>query len=157
MTHSQITDQHMAPRGRDTGPRHPHDSKSTLKALANPEGGGGQGVRPPLKNHRNRGFLCNTGPDSLKHHKATKLAFYVGPTSARQRNAIKMAFRWRADDGPFIAVFGFSIPSTKQKKQQKKQKNRNKHHIWTPSDKTFWIRAFKEKQPALSSSTVWLP
>ena len=26
-----------------------------------------------------------------------------------------MAFRWRADDGPFIVIFGFSIPSTIKK------------------------------------------
>ena len=35
--------------------------------------GGGQGVRtpppPPLKNHKNTGFLSNTGPDPLKNHK----------------------------------------------------------------------------------------
>ena len=49
-------------------------------------GGGGQGVRtpPPLKNHKNRGFLCNTGPDHPKNHKATKAAFNVGSSSARQ-------------------------------------------------------------------------
>ena len=49
---------------------------------------GGQRVRtpPPLKNHKNKGFLSNTGPDRLKHHKATKPALIVGPSSARQRN-----------------------------------------------------------------------
>ena len=46
--------------------------------------GGGQGVVPPphthtLKNHKNIGFLSNTGPDPLKNHKATKPAFNVGP------------------------------------------------------------------------------
>ena len=49
---------------------------------------GGQGVRTPRKNHKNLGFLSNTGPDLLKNHKATKPAFNVGPLSARQRNAI---------------------------------------------------------------------
>ena len=43
---------------------------------------------PPLKTHKNIGFLCNTGPDPLKKHKATKPAFNVGPSSAHQRNAI---------------------------------------------------------------------
>ena len=35
---------------------------------------GGQGVRtpPPPKNHKNIGFLSNTGPDPLKNHKATQ-------------------------------------------------------------------------------------
>ena len=28
--------------------------------------GGRQGVRTPLKNHKNKGFLSNTGPDPLK-------------------------------------------------------------------------------------------
>ena len=40
----------------------------------------------PLKNHKNIGFLSNTGPDPLKNHKATKPAFNVGPSSARQRS-----------------------------------------------------------------------
>ena len=61
---------------------------------------------PPLKNHKNIGFLSNTYPDPLKNHKATNQAFNVGESSAPKRNAIKMAFRWRADDGPFIVVFG---------------------------------------------------
>ena len=43
---------------------------------------------PPLKNHKNIGFLSNTGPDPLKNHKTTKPAFNVGSSSARQRNAI---------------------------------------------------------------------
>ena len=43
---------------------------------------------PPLKNHKNIGFLSNTGPDPLKNYKAAKSAFNVGPSSARQRNAI---------------------------------------------------------------------
>ena len=69
-------------------------------------GGGGGGRSRPLKNHKNIGFLSNTGPDPLKNHKATKPAFNVGPSSARQRNAITMAFRWRADDGLILVVFG---------------------------------------------------
>ena len=56
-------------------------------------GGGGQGVRTPLKNHKNKGFLNNAGPDPLKNHKATQPAFNIGPSLARQRNAIEMAFR----------------------------------------------------------------
>ena len=41
---------------------------------------GGQGVRtpPPLKNHKNIGFLSNTGPDPLKHHKAANGASLAG-------------------------------------------------------------------------------
>ena len=80
------------------------DSKSKVVYLleripcANPEGG--QGVRspppPPLKNHKNIGFLSNCGPDTLKNHKATKPAFVFGSLSA---------YRWWIDDGPPIVVF----------------------------------------------------
>ena len=31
---------------------------------------GGQGVRTPLKNHKNIGSLSNTGTDPLKNHKS---------------------------------------------------------------------------------------
>ena len=50
--------------------------------------GGPDAPPPPLKNHKNIGFLSNTGPDPLKNRKATKPAFKVGTSSARQRNAI---------------------------------------------------------------------
>ena len=43
---------------------------------------------PPLKNHKNIGFLSNTGLGPLKNDKATKPAFNVGARSALQRNAI---------------------------------------------------------------------
>ena len=46
---------------------------------------GGLGGWTPLKNHKNIGFLSNTGPDTLKNHKAAKPAFNVGPSSARQQ------------------------------------------------------------------------
>ena len=48
---------------------------------ADPEGVG-------LKNHKNIGFLSNSGPDPLKNYEATDPVFNVGPSSARQRNAI---------------------------------------------------------------------
>ena len=58
---------------------------------------GGIGVRytpPPPKNHKNIGFLSNTGPDSLKNHTATKPAFNVGPSSP---------FHHYKNGGPLIA------------------------------------------------------
>ena len=67
-------------------------------------GTGGLDPHTP-KNHKNIGFLGNTGLDPLKKHKATKPTFNVGPSSSRQRNVVLMAFRWRADDGPLIVVF----------------------------------------------------
>ena len=50
--------------------------------------GFGPGRPPSLKNHKNIGFLSNTGPDPLKNHKAAKPAFNNGQSLARQRNAI---------------------------------------------------------------------
>ena len=57
---------------------------------------GDMGSRHPLKNHKNIGFLSNTGPDPIKSHKALKLAFNVGPSSApskRHLNGILLAGR----------------------------------------------------------------
>ena len=71
----------------------------------------GQGVRNSLlKNHKNIGFLSNTGSDPLKKHKATKPVFHDRPSSIRQ-------FRLRADDGPFIVVISGSSfrPSSAKK------------------------------------------
>ena len=61
----------------------------------------GSGPPPPLNNHKNIGFLSNTGPDPLKNHKATKPAFNVGQTSARQCNA---SVSPGADDDPLLVV-----------------------------------------------------
>ena len=57
-------------------------------------GEGGPGVGPLLENHKNIGFLSNTGPDPLKNHKATKPAFNVGPS---------LVFKWRFAGGPMMA------------------------------------------------------
>ena len=57
-----------------------------LGSCADPEEG--TGGLTPLKNHKNIGFLSNTGPDPLKNHKTTKPAFNVGSSSAHQRNTI---------------------------------------------------------------------
>ena len=45
-----------------------------------PDPEGGQGVR---KNHKNIGFLSNTGLDPLKNNKTTKPVFNVGPSFRR--------------------------------------------------------------------------
>ena len=89
-------------------------------------GGGGGGDRgTPLKNHKNIGFLSNTGPDPLKNHIATKFG--------RHRQASETRF----DDCPLIVVFGSFLPSSTQKKG-----GGSKLQSWTPSDKTFWIRVW---------------
>ena len=46
------------------------------------------GLDPPLKNHKNKGFLSNTGLNPLENHKVTKPAFNEVPLSACQQNAI---------------------------------------------------------------------
>ena len=66
-------------------------------AWADPEGGRGSG--PPLKNHKNIGFLSNAGPDSLKNLKSIKPAFNFVHSSARQWNGIT----WRFAGGPMMA------------------------------------------------------
>ena len=70
-----------------------------LPTCAYPEGrtGGPDPPPHPLKNHKNKGFLSNTGPDSLKNHKTTKPAFNVGSSSASQQNT------WCFAGGPMMA------------------------------------------------------
>ena len=67
---------------------------------ADPEGGDrGPDPPPPLKNHKNIGFLSNSDPDPLKNYKATEPAFNVGLPSGRQRTP----FKWRFAGGPMMA------------------------------------------------------
>ena len=85
---------------------------------------------PPLENHKNIGFSSNTGPDPLKNRSyqtSIKCWAIIGTPAKRHL----MAFRWRADDGSLIVYL--DPPSSHQ--QKKSCQN------WTPSDKTFWIRA----------------
>ena len=106
------------------------DSGETGMGWSRRGGGRGSGPPPPLKNHKNIGFLCNTGPDPRTNCKATKPAFYVGPASARHRNAISMAFRWRAVGCPFMAVFWILYPPINLKKQKKKNKKKQKKNVF---------------------------
>ena len=62
-------------------------AKKWYAPCADSEGVGGIWTPPPLKNHKNIGFLRNTGPDPLKNHKATK------------------PFKWRFAGGPMMARF----------------------------------------------------
>ena len=75
-------------------------------------GGGAGGLDLPLKNHKNIGFLSNTGLDHLKNHKTTKPSLNNMSSLARHWHA----FRWRTYDGPKLA-------------EQKKIPQR-----WTPSE-----------------------
>ena len=89
-----------------------------------------QGARIPLENHLAKGFLNDNGTDPLKsqNYQDTNVASSVGSSSARQRNAIQMAFRWRANYGALLMVFGSSHQLTKIELD--------------PSYKTYWIRSY---------------
>ena len=56
--------------------------------MRDPERGRGP---DPAENHKNIGYLSNTGWDPLKIYKTTKLAFDVWPSWAHQQNAIQMS------------------------------------------------------------------
>ena len=105
---------------------------SSLPKCGFGEGTGAQ--HPPLKNHKNIWYSSNTGLDPLKNHcyqASIQCLAIIGTPSKRHF----MAFCWRADDGPLLVVLGSSIPSSAKKKKIKRCQS------WTPSDKTFWIRA----------------
>ena len=99
----------------------------------------GSGSPPPLKNHKNLGFLSNTGRDPLKNYKATKPVFNVGPT-----------FKWCFAGKPMMArlLYWYLDPSLPH---QLKKKN---HQSWNPSGKTFWIRACTITHHRPTHSTV---
>ena len=53
-----------------------------MHRYADPDWGGEGGPDPPpLKNHKDIGFLNSTGPDPIEKHKATKPEFHLGPSS----------------------------------------------------------------------------
>ena len=60
---------------------------------------GGQGVRtpPPLKNHKNIGFLSNIGPDPLKNQQSYQASIkrwaIIGPPTKRHLNGVSLTGR----------------------------------------------------------------
>ena len=68
---------------------------------ADPEGGVDRGSGPPhpLKNHKNKGFLGNTGPDHLKKllGQHSMLGHHWHASEAKRHGP--------ADDGPLTAIF----------------------------------------------------
>ena len=72
---------------------------------------GSTGGRGPTEKRQKIRVSEQNWSRSPENHEATMSASNVGQSLTRQQNAINMAFRWWADDGPFIMVFGSSIPS----------------------------------------------
>ena len=62
---------------------------NAASTCADPEKGTGVRTPPPLKNHKNIGFLSDTGPDPPMIYKATKPAFNVGPAK-RHLNGVSL-------------------------------------------------------------------
>ena len=59
-------------------------------------GGGGQGVwtpLPPLENHKAKGFLSNTGPDSLENHKASLVSTRNPVKNGHSQKDHKLVFK----------------------------------------------------------------
>ena len=94
----------------------------TANSWADPEGGGGQGVRTPTEKSQKYGVFSNTGQDPLKttklpsqhsmlgHHRPTSEAtFKMGqqrPTSEtpfHNRSTSETPFKWRFVGGPMMA------------------------------------------------------
>ena len=73
-------------------------------------GGGGQGIRTPLKNQKFIGLPSNIGPDPLKNDKATKPAFNVGHYRPASETPFLMAILWQVNNYPFLVVFGALLP-----------------------------------------------
>ena len=69
-------------------------------ACGDPDGGtGGPEPGPPLKNHKDIGFLINTGPDHLK---MTKLPSQHS-MSGHHRHTRETPFEWPFAGGPMMA------------------------------------------------------
>ena len=64
-------------------------------------GGGGSGSGPHLKNHKNIGFLSNTGPGPLKITKLPGQHSMLG----HHRHASDTPFKWRFPGGPMMVRF----------------------------------------------------
>ena len=89
---------------------------------------------PPLKNYKNIGFLSHTGQDSLK---MTKLPSQHS-MSGHHQNASKTPFKWHFADRLMMAHLLLIVSFGSSHKNDNNKKNLQS---WTPSGKTFWIRA----------------
>ena len=88
----------------------------TSSSSADPEG-----VRTPLENYKNIGYLSNTGPDPLK---ITELPIQHS-MYGHYRPASETPFKWRFAGGPLMARSLWYLDLSSKKKRQS----------WTPSHK----------------------
>ena len=86
-------------------------------------------VRNPMENHKEIGFLSNTGPDPWENHKATKAAFNSSMLG-RHRPTREMPFK-----SHFSGCFKWYLEPLSLHQLKKLCQS------CTHSDKTFWIRA----------------
>ena len=94
--------------------------------------GGDRGSGTRLKNHKNIGFPSNIDPDRLKITKLPSQHSMVG----HYQHASETPFQGRSAGWPtFSGISILCIPSSPPPPHPKKTQ------CWTPSDKTFWIRA----------------
>ena len=85
-------------------------------SCADPEGGDkGSGPSPPLKNHKNIGFLSNTGPDPLKIKKLPSYHLILG--HHRPISVSETPFKWRFAGRPMMARFKCYLDSHKKRCQ----------------------------------------
>ena len=102
MAQTQISYQPMAPGGDGLE----HEQENTQVSRADAEVGTG-GPDPTLKNHKNIGFLSNTGPDhpppppkkKKKKKKKKKLQSYQ---ASIRRHTSETSFKWRFAGVPMM-------------------------------------------------------
>ena len=92
----------VQPRMKESFTNRPKYQNFVAHALI--QRGGGRGSGPPtLKNHKNIGFLSNTGPDPLKIKKLPSQHSTCG--HHRPAPVSKTPFKWRFAGGPMMARF----------------------------------------------------
>ena len=84
-----------------------------VRSHARSRGGGTGGPDPlPLKNHKNFLAILERIPRNSQNYQASIQRWAIIGTPAKRH---LKAFRWRADDGPLLVIFG-SSPLKKKKK-----------------------------------------
>ena len=82
------------------------------------ETGSGPPPPPPPEKSQNIGFLAILVWTPRKNTKLPNQHSMLGHHRHASETPIKMAFRWRANDGPLMLVFGSYLPSSTKKKKK---------------------------------------